>query len=131
MKVFEIIRRASGYPEDDYTRHDADMDEYDEKYGEQTFETEIELDALGAIDVLITYHRDKDINPHLHVHDPDRLDGERYIKSAKLASEAEEMDDDGKVTKRWPKGTDVKRLPGYSKKTDEELFQALEDHLSR
>lgn len=59
--------------------------------------------------------------------DPGDLD----IDKVTLEEPLKVFDEDGEVTKTWPKGTDVEKIDGWTKKFDDKVYDALDTYLSK
>lgn len=77
---------------------------------------------MDNIDVNITYTNDPD-DSFDHEFGRENLEGAIWVDTLTLAAPAKQHDDDDKVIKTWPKGTDVTKLPGF-KESDREYFQS-------
>jgi len=86
----------------------------------------------GVFDVVVEYEVEP---PSKTRHVPDDYTttehhpGSLTILSVTLAKDVYEQDDDGKDTdKKWDKGTDAEKLPGWDKSDDDYVYDKIVDY---
>lgn len=88
--------------------------------------------GIGDLEIKVTY----DFSPASKTRHGDNSSFDEYhdesieVLDAVLNAPADEVGEDGEVEKIWPKGTSVDKLPGWNKKTDQRLEDALRDELA-
>jgi hypothetical protein len=96
---------------------------------------DMEIDPAGGIygdiDVEVSYNFEG-ASSTLHIRDDpttrEHHSAEFEIVDIILTKEVEEYDEEGeKVIKTWPKGTDASRLPGWTKKDEEAVYDKLHE----
>jgi hypothetical protein len=78
-----------------------------------------------------TYYDDMQVSVKFHKErDDEDGAGSCAVTGLFLDAPVKQYDNDDKLVKTWPKGTDVEKMPGFEK-SDKDWFQSkLEDHLS-